>query len=483
MLIVAYYAAAHVGYAFEFSGPVAAIVWLPVGVGIAFLYLRGAALWPGVVLGDLLVNNYSTLPLGSALAQSLGNLAEVLVATLLLRRLLRRTDPLGTLGGVGGVLAAIAAGTLVSAVIGPLSSWLGGVITARSLPYVFRTWWLGDMCGALIVLPLALAWSRPPRLQWPISRPLEASLTMAAVAGLSVLAALESGMTGSIVFPALIWAALRFGPRGATLAVTIIAGCAIWGTTHHSGPFAVGAIDSRLLNTQVFIAIVSLSALSIAALVSEREQLAENVRASRARLVAASDEVRRRLERDLHDGAQHRLVVLAASLTRAAEQAHQHNERTAVMLDAVEADVLGAINELREFSRGMHPAVLRDFGLAKAIKAVADRSAFPIRLVEIAKERLDETSEATAYYVVLEAITNAQKHSQASVVRVRVRLKRRLLLLEVADDGVGGAVERDGSGLQGLRDRVEATGGNLSIDSAPNQGTRIAAELPVTVLR
>src|ERR1700741_1115532 len=181
-LAILYYGAAHIGYAFQFSGPVAAIVWLPVGVGIAFLYLRGIRFWPGVVLGDLLVNNYSALPVGSALAQSAGNLAEVLTAVLLMQRLCGRGRPLSTLGGVAGMLCAIAAGTAVSATVGSLASWFGDVITTRSLPYVFRTWWLGDLSGALVVLPLAVAWSRLPRRPWRREGGLGASLKRVAVA-------------------------------------------------------------------------------------------------------------------------------------------------------------------------------------------------------------------------------------------------------------------------------------------------------------
>lgn len=482
LLVVAYYATAHLGYALAFSGPVAAIVWLPVGVGIAFLYLGGMGLWPGVVLGDLLVNNYSTLPVGSALGQSAGNLAEILVATLLLRRFCRRSEPLATLRDVAGVLAAIACGTLVSATVGSLASWSGGVITTHSLPYVWRTWWLGDLSGALIILPLALSWSHLPRRPWKPERALEASLTIVAVAGLSAIAVVSTRMTAALVFPALIWAALRFGPRGATLATLIAAGAAIWGAAHDLGAFGVGAIDSRLLETQLFIAIVSVSALSIAALVAEREALAESVRTSRARLVAASDEVRRRLERDLHDGAQQRLVVLSARLSDAAEQAHREHERIAPTLDAAQADVQGAIDELREFSRGVHPSLLRDLGLAKAIAGVAGRSTIPLDVMELPKPRLDDTSEATAYYVMLEAITNAQKHSRAARIRVRARLSGDSLHLEVVDDGVGGAVERDGSGLQGLRDRVEAIGGEFSVDSFAGGWTCVTADFPVTVL-
>src|SRR5437879_5788125 len=120
-LAALYYGAAHLGYAFEFAGPVAAILWLPAGVGIAFLWLGGLRLWPGVLIGDLLVNNYSTLPLGSALGQTCGNVLEVLVATLLLRRLVPHGSPLASVGRLGRMLVAIAAGTAVSALVGTLS--------------------------------------------------------------------------------------------------------------------------------------------------------------------------------------------------------------------------------------------------------------------------------------------------------------------------------------------------------------------------
>ena len=246
-----------------------------------------------------------------------------------------------------------------------------------------------------------------------------------------------------------------------------------------AGPFGVGSIDARLLETQLFIATVSVSALSLAALVAEREQLTARLRVSSARVVAASDEARRRFERDLHDGAQQRLVALAARLSVAAEGAQQAGEEAARSLVAAEKELLLAIGELREFSRGMHPAVLRDFGLAKAVAAVARRSTVQVE-ASVPRERFDDTAEATAYYVVLEAITNAQRYAGASSVRVRAKLRHDVLLLDVGDDGVGGAVEREGSGLQGLRDRVEATGGRFRVRSEPGQATHITAVIPVS---
>ena len=480
LLAAAYYAAAHLGYAFNFSGPVAAIVWLPVGVGVAGLYLGGMRLWPAVVLGDLLVNNYSALPLGTALVQSVGNLAEVLIAAGVLQSLAGRSRPLATLRGVGALLVAIAAGTVVSATVGSLASWAGDVISAHSLPYVWRTWWLGDASGALIVVPLAISWAGPWDRRWGRERAVEAGLIMLAVVGFSILAFTRTGAIGVLVFPPVIWAALRLGPRGATLAIALTAGMAIWGTAHNHGPFAVGAIDSRLLETQLFIAIVSISGLSIAALVSEREQLADDLHASRARVVAASDDVRRRIERELHDGAQQRLVVLGAHLTEAAELARGEDSHTADVLDAAQSDLLKAIDELRELARGIHPTLLRQFGLAKAIAAVATQSTIPVELIGLPKTRLDDTTEATAYYVIVEAITNAQKHSRASRIEVYGAMGTCKLRLQIIDDGVGGAVELDGSGLQGLSDRVAASQGKFRVDSPPGAGTCVTAYLPVS---
>src|SRR3954465_13749861 len=179
-LALSYYVAAQVGFALEFAGPVAAIVWLPVGVAISFLYLGGLGLWPGVLVGDLLVNDYSALPVGSAAGQTFGNLLEVLVATLVMRRLIPRGAPLASVGSLARMVLAIAAGATVSASIGALSLHLGSVIGTGAVPDVWRTWWLGDFAGAVVVVPVALAWYRPLSRNWPRGRAIEGALMAAA---------------------------------------------------------------------------------------------------------------------------------------------------------------------------------------------------------------------------------------------------------------------------------------------------------------
>jgi signal transduction histidine kinase len=481
-VVAMYYAAAHLGYAVQFSGPVASMVWLPAGVGIAALYLGGLGLWPGIVVGDLLVNNYSTLPVGTAIGQSFGNLLEVVIAVVLLRQLTRRTAPLATVRDLAGVVVALVTGTLISATIGSLSSRLGGVISADALASVWRTWWLGDLCGALIVLPLALAWLIPSPRPWLRGRAIELTLLLAAVAGLSVIAIKGGHHLSYLAFPALIWVALRFGPRGATLAIVIGAAMMMWGTTHYLGPFAWHSLTTSLLDVQLYLVITSVSALAVAALAAEREVLSDRVRASRTRIVVAADEERRRLERDLHDGAQQRLVALAARLGLAARNADRVPP-TAASLDATQTEILTALDELRELVHGIRPAALRQFGLACAVEGVAARSVTPVELLELPEVRLDDTAEATAYYVVLEAVSNAQRHARASAIRIRAHVNGSTLFLEVQDDGVVGTAEQDDLGLQGLRDRVEATGGDFTVDSEVGRGTLIRAAIPATVVK
>jgi len=468
------------GYLLEFAGPVAAILWLPVGIGIAFLYLGGLRYWPGVLIGDLFANDYMALPVGSALGQTCGNMLEVLLATVLLRRLVRRGSPLDSVGGVGWLVVAIAAGTALSATVGALSLLLGDVITWHAAPKVWRTCWLGDSSGALIVVPLALAWYRPLVRRWKRGRVLEAVAMVGTVILLAEFATRSDRPLTYLVFPVLIWAALRFGQRGATLAVAVTALFAVWNTIHYLGPFHFDSVTRSVLSAQLFIAVSALTTLSLAAVVSEREEFARRLGASRLRLVAAADNARRRLEQDLHDGAQLRLTWLAVQLRDAAELSRLNPERAAVVIGEAESELELAIDELRELAHGIHPAVLVDLGLAEAVKSLVLHSDIPVTLVELPSSRLDETAETIAYYIVAEAIANAQKYSRASSIQVRIVAGVDRLRVEVLDDGVGDAAERPGSGLEGLRDRAEAIGGTMELRSRTGEGTRVVVGLPAS---
>jgi signal transduction histidine kinase len=479
-LALLYYGSARVGYALQFAGPVAAIVWLPVGVGISFLYLGGLRLWPGVLLGDLLANDYGALPLGSALGQTVGNVLEMVGAVVLMRRLVPVGSPLDSVGGLWRMLAALAAGTAVSATIGNVSGWLGGVIATDELAHIWRTWWLGDFTGALVIVPLAIAWCRPGTDGGWRGRPLEAILVVAAVAGLTDVAFRSDAPLTYLVFPALIWAALRFGQRGATLAVAIAAALTMWDTAHFAGPFAFESISRSVLATQLYIGVAALSALCLAAVVSERERSQRSLAASRVRILETADTERQRLEHDLHDGAQQRLTALAVRLDSAADVSRDDPGRAAALFEEAGAELSLAIDELRQLAHGLHPAVLSQLGLASAVRDVAARSVVPITLAALPTQRAGPATEAAGYYVFAEALTNAHKHARASAITVRIVVAGGALHVEVADDGVGGAAESAGSGLQGLRDRVEAVGGQFAVDSPRHRGTRVSASIPLT---
>jgi signal transduction histidine kinase len=197
---------------------------------------------------------------------------------------------------------------------------------------------------------------------------------------------------------------------------------------------------------------------------------------SRARIVRAADDARRRIERDLHDGAQQRLVGVALRLRLAREQAPGGARQ---LIDEAASELAEALDELRELARGIHPTILTDRGLEPALRLVAVRSAVPVDLDAELLERLPPPHEAALYFTASEALANVGRYSQASRVTVRLRQENGHAVIEVADDGVGGADPSAGTGLRFLADRVEALGGFLEVASPPGVGTTIRAGVPV----
>jgi signal transduction histidine kinase len=221
-----------------------------------------------------------------------------------------------------------------------------------------------------------------------------------------------------------------------------------------------------------------------AALALENERLAAELRAryddlqaASARLVAAGDAARRRLERDLHDGAQQRLVSLSVTLNLARKTA-EPGSRTAELLDSAVAELTAGLAELRELARGIHPAVLTERGLDPALQGLAARAPLPVTVTAALEGRLPPAVEAAAYFVVMEALTNVAKYSSASAAEVRIEQVNGAVVVDVQDDGIGGADPAAGTGLSGLADRVAALGGRLVVESPPGGGTVVRAELP-----
>ena len=200
------------------------------------------------------------------------------------------------------------------------------------------------------------------------------------------------------------------------------------------------------------------------------------LRESRMRIVEAADDARRRIERDLHDGAQQRLVGVALSLRLAARRAEP---ATARAIERCMEDLMTALAELRDLARGLHPAILTERGLVPAVRMLATRSPVPVVLHPELDGRLPSAHETALYFVAAEALTNVAKYAGASTATVTLRSSNRWAEITVADDGVGGARPERGSGLRGLADRVEALGGRLTVTSAPGKGTTVCARLPM----
>jgi len=248
-------------------------------------------------------------------------------------------------------------------------------------------------------------------------------------------------------------------------------------------PRAVLLLENRLLRgafTTDRLDAVTLIAGQLAVSL-DNAQLYTELTASRARIVAAADHARRRIERDLHDGAQQRLVSLAIRLRTAQAALPPDSDELTVQLESLVGEATATLDELRELARGIHPVVLAEGGLCAALAALARRSAIPAELNCRVERQLPEEVEMAAYYVVAEALTNSAKHAEASIVQVQVDTDDHdVLHVEVDDDGRGGAALARGTGLLGLKDRVEALGGRLSVNSPPAAGTTVRADLPLT---
>ncbi|MCW3049156.1 MAG: histidine kinase [Solirubrobacterales bacterium] len=256
-----------------------------------------------------------------------------------------------------------------------------------------------------------------------------------------------------------------------SLATPIMVEGRIWGV------IAAGSSLKQPLPADTETRLASFTELVATAIANAESRAA--LATSRARIVAAADETRRRIERDLHDGTQQRLVALMLELQAAQARRPSGVGELQAQLARTARGLAGVLEELREISRGIHPAVLSRGGLRPALRGLARRSAVPVDLDLRAEQRLPEPVEVAAYYVVSEALTNAAKYAHASVVRVELDAHDATVQLSIRDDGIGGADPARGSGLVGLCDRIEALGGRLEVTSPAGSGTTLLIEMPL----
>jgi signal transduction histidine kinase len=204
----------------------------------------------------------------------------------------------------------------------------------------------------------------------------------------------------------------------------------------------------------------------------------DDLRTARQRIIAAADAERRRIERDLHDGAQQRLIAVAVTLGLAESRIESDPKGAAQLVAQAREEAQLAVKELRELARGIHPAVLSDHGLGAALEALATRAPVPVEVSGVPPDPVGNDIEAAAYFVTAEALTNVAKHARADHAFVELTLEPDALRVQIRDDGVGGA-DADGGGLHGLQDRVEALDGRLEVDSPPGGGTAVTVVLPL----
>jgi integral membrane sensor domain MASE1 len=337
-LAAVYYGAAKLGLTLAFANRSVTAVWPPAGIALAALLLWGYRYWPGVALGALFANGWTGVPIETVLGITVGNTLEALAGTYLLRRVARfRTS----LRRVRDVLALVVLGavvsTLVAATIGVASLRLGDAVSTDALGSTFRVWWLGDMGGDLLVAPFVLLvvghWREARWDRW-----LEGLLLLAALAGISALALARSEPLAYVVFPLLIWAALRLGPHGAATANLIVAVIAVAYTANGHGGFVEGTRDDSLLLSQTFMGVAAVTSLLLAAIAAERQ-----------RAVAEGIAMRRREALEINDN-----IVQGLTVAHYASQSGQHD----LAGDALETTLADARKMIGELVADLPPDTL-----------------------------------------------------------------------------------------------------------------------------
>ena len=491
LVAAAYFGAAKLGQTLRYTGSVSAI-WPPTGLGIAVLYLWGIRWWPGVLLGETIVNAELLLgdgkfPIGSLLGQQAGNMAEIIVGALLLRRLIGRGAAMDRVEQVGGMLVALGVATAISATVGTVSMVAGGVVDVSGAAEFWRTWWLGDTSGGLVVLPLLLAWAHNPIAAWRRVWSWEGAAVIAGVTALSVIVFSTDEPVRYAVFPALIWAGFRLGPPGATLSIAITAGVAIDLTAHDVGPFFKQPINHRTLGTQLYIWVAALTTLFLSAVVSERERSSRELAEARRKEGARAADERRRIARDLHDSVSQALFSTVLH-TRAAQKALGQGGGTGPVqrsLAAIAELTRSVQSDIRSLIFELHREPIHD-GLVAALASHASgvRTSDGLTIDVLGPSQrlaLSEPVESQLFAIAREALANVEKHARASAAHLRVETQDDQVVLEVRDNGRGFdpvAGHPGHFGLDSMRSRAADIGGWITITSAPGSGTLVRVGVP-----
>jgi signal transduction histidine kinase len=523
-----YYAAARFGLLLAFEGTNASPVWPPSGIAFALMLLLGERIWPGILLGAFFSNlrvffenDAASAPVIVAVSAAIacGNTLECLAARFLFRRFNGADASFTRLSTLPRFMLSALAACLVSAGVGTLSLAAAGLTARVSDAMVWLIWWLGDAVGMLVFAPLILTWA-PTRLR-PASWIRAAEAVLLAVA-LPLAGAIGFGLHGVVdspvplaflVMPPMVWAAIRFGPRGAAASVFVVAMMATWGTVEGSVPPGSGGFHQALLLAQAYVGVLALTLLALAAAVAElrsakqallesamhleqrvaertalAEQRSGQLRHLAGELVQTEHRERRQLSRILHDHVQQLLAATQLQLARLlhvrqSPPEHAHTVATASAL------LSESITALRDLSVRLSPPILHDQGLEAGLHWLSrDMKAKHGLAVQVigdgAAAGLDEPTTLMAFEAARELLFNVTKHSGSLEARVKVTRDAGMLRICVEDSGRGFDCHalRNGSprglGLFSLSERIKALSGQVEVQSAPGLGTRVTLSIP-----
>ncbi len=502
LLLIVYVAAARLGLQ---MGPVsgfATLVWPPTGIALAALLIRGVRLWPAVLVGAVVANVLSGASVPVALAIGIGNTLEALLAVFLLQRVVRIHLGLDRLVDVLA-LVALAAGisTLVSATVGVLALRAGGIVQPGHVAETWRAWWVGDALGDLVVAPFLLTWSGVGALTASPRRALEVAVLAVVAAGVSSFLFLVGPpldpapvRQAYIVFPVLIWAAIRFGPRGGTTAILVISVFAVWGTLLDSGPFTSETLGVGLLKLHLFMGVATVTTLVLAAVSAERM---EALRAEEEILAIVSHDMKNPLGA-LRLSARHLLKQPATELGPDARRQGEFIARCAQRLESLIANVLDAATiraghlTLRRAPQDL-AALISD--AAETLGPLLEEKSQTFRLEAPPAVRVDVDRERILQVLsnlIGNAVKFAPRNGHITATAIVVNGWAQVL---ISDDGpgiesdkleqvfepywTGESAQGTGLGLSIVRGIVEAHGGTTSVQSQPGVGTTIGFVIPL----
>lgn len=522
-----YFASAQAGLMYAVVGSTVTLVWPPSGIALVAILTYGYRISFGIALGAILANAWTGLPIPLAAGIAIGNVLEAIIGVYLLKRLARFQNRLERRRDVFAlIILAATCSTMISAFVGAFTLTMGGIISFGEYASVWLKWWLGDMMGVLVVAPPLLIFLNHPRpvLSWMKTVEAVGLFTILLVVSYMIFATPQLAGHGYYpaslaIFPFVIWGALRFDHWGATLVTLLISILAIWGTVQGAGPFAVDSSVDSLVGWCIFVNVVAITGLLLAAFSSEQhrsqadiksahdkleqrvkdrthelvriheglqQEIAERKRLEVA-LIQVSEAQQKRIGQELHDGLGQHLTSIAffgATLQQKLnDQAHSEADAAQRVVELVNQ----SIEMTRRVARGLYPAVLEFRGLPVALEQLADntRSLTGITCVVHADPDARVSDPLVAinlYRVAQEAINNAVKHSHARHITITLACINGNHRLSVSDDGIGFdpklIVQSQGLGMNSLRFRASLLGGDFEIVKNTQGGTTVAVIYP-----